>query len=200
MREVVDDGDAVDFVADFETTFDAFESGKGGLDYLFGDALACGKSGRRGGIERVVLAGKMHFEFRPERVVMPHFPAGTAVFMAKIAHLPVGLSAEAIALYAAKCAADAFGDIGAAVVGDQESAARHEIDEAFERDFDCLEVSVDVRVIKLDVGENKRVWKIVKEFRALVEEGGVVFIAFDDEYARGAKLKAGAEIFCDATD
>ena len=66
--------------------------------------------------------------------------------------------------------------------------------------LDGVEIGVDVGVIELDVGEDERVRKVVEELRALVEEGGVVLVAFDDEGARGAQLKAGAEVFRDAAD
>ena len=55
-------------------------------------------------------------------------------------------------------------------------------------------------MVELDVGEDERVGKVVQELRAFVEEGGVVLVAFDDEGARGAQLKAGAEVFRDAAD
>ncbi len=111
-----------------------------------------------------------------------------------------GVGGESVALDAAERAGYAFGDVGAAVVGDDEAAARNEIDEALESDLDGFEIGVDVGVIELDVGEDERVGKVVEELWALVEEGGVVFVAFDDEGARGAELKAGAEVLRYATD
>jgi hypothetical protein len=139
-------------------------------------------------------------EIGPERAVVPDFPAGEAVFVAQIADAPVGGVGKAVALDAAEGAAHAFGDVGAAVVGDDEAAARNQIDEALEGGLDGFEVGVDVGVVELDVGEDERVGKVVEELGALVEEGGVVLVAFDDEGARGAKLEAGAEVFRDAAD
>ncbi len=75
VGEVVDDGDAVDFGADFEAALDALEGGESGDDGLLGDALAGSKGGGGGGVERVVLAGELHFEFSPERAVVPDLPA-----------------------------------------------------------------------------------------------------------------------------
>ena len=109
-------------------------------------------------------------------------------------------SGEAVALDAAECAADALGDVGAAIVGDEQAAARDEIDEALECGLHGFEVGVDVGVVEFDVGEDERVRKVVEKLGALVEEGGIVFVALDDEGARGAKLKAGAEVFCNAAD
>ena len=123
-----------------------------------------------------------------------------AVVVAQIADLPVGGIAESVAFDGAEGAADAFGDVGAAVVGDDEAAARNEIDETLEGGLDGFEIGVDVGVVELDVSEDERVRKVVEELGALVEEGGVVLVAFDDEGARGAELEAGAEVFSDAAD
>ena len=40
----------------------------------------------------------------------------------------------------------------------------------------------------------------MEKLGALVEEGRVVFVAFDDKGASGAELKAGGKILCHATD
>ena len=40
----------------------------------------------------------------------------------------------------------------------------------------------------------------MEEFRAFVEEGGVVFVAFENEMFAFTEMKAGAEIFGDAAD
>ena len=129
-----------------------------------------------------------------------NFPAHAAGFVAEIADAPVGRIGESVALDAAEGAAHAFGHVWAAVVGDDEAAARNEIDEALEGGFDGFEVGVDVGVVELDVGEDERVGKVVEKLGALVEEGGVVLVAFEDEVARGTELKARAEIFRDAAD
>ena len=59
----------------------------------------------------------------------------------------------------------------------------------------AFEIGVDVGVVELDVREDERVRKVVEEFGAFVEEGGVVLVAFDDEVARGAELEAGSRSF-----
>lgn len=47
--------------------------------------------------------------------------------------------------------------------------------------FDFLEVFVDVAVVEFEGGDDGDVGLVVEEFCAFVEEGGVVFVAFDDE-------------------
>ena len=67
MGEVLDEGDAADFGADFKPALDAFEGGEGLDDGFFADALAGGKRGGGGGVERVVLAGEVASRTRPMR-------------------------------------------------------------------------------------------------------------------------------------
>ena len=55
-------------------------------------------------------------------------------------------------------------------------------------------------MIELHVSEDQRIGKVVQELRTLVEEGRVVLVALDDERARGAQLKAGAEVLRHAAD
>ena len=55
-------------------------------------------------------------------------------------------------------------------------------------------------MIELDRGENDGVGKVVEKFRSLVEEGGVVLVAFKDEVLTLAEMKARSEIFGDASD
>ena len=200
MGEVFDDGDAGDFGAHFEAALHALEGLESGLNCFLADALPEGQRGGGGCVQRVVFAGQVHLELGPQRAAVPDFPAREAVFVAQIPDAPVGAVGEAVTLDAAERVRDAFGDILAAVVGDDEAAARNEIDEALEGGLHGVEIGVDVGVVELDVGEDERVGKVVQELRTLVEEGGVVFVAFDDEGARGAQLKAGAEVFCNAAD
>src|SRR5215469_16898164 len=131
---------------------------------------------------------------------MPYLPAGLAVAVPQVANLPVGLWLEAVAFDTAEGFADAFGHIVAAIEGDEQAAARHEIDEALEGSLDGAEVCVDVGVVELNVSEDQRVREVVQELRTLVEEGGVVLVALDDEGPRGAELKAGSEVLSYAAD
>jgi len=55
-------------------------------------------------------------------------------------------------------------------------------------------------VIELDRSENHRIGEVVHEFRSLVEEGRVIFIAFQDEVLALAKIEARAKVFGNAAD
>jgi len=136
----------------------------------------------------------------PKLSVVPNLPSGLAVGVAQVAKLPVGFRLEAVAFDAAKCFGDAFGHVFATIEGNEQTAPWHQIHEALECDLDRFEIGIDVRVIELNVCEDQRVRKVVLKLRAFIEEGRIVFVAFDDECARGAKLEAGAEIFCNTAD
>ena len=76
----------------------------------------------------------------------------------------------------------AFGGLpDGAIEGNDASAARDQVHQALECRLDGIEVFVDVGMIEFDRGENDGVRKVVQELRSLVEEGGVVLVAFEDE-------------------
>ncbi len=107
---------------------------------------------------------------------------------------------ESVTFNGTEGVADTFGDVGSGIEGDDAAAARDEIHEALERGLHGVQIAVDVGVVELDVGEDERVGKVVHELGTLIEEGGVVLVAFEDEGAAIAELEAGAEVFGDASD
>ena len=73
----------------------------------------CGsEGGGGGGVEGVVLAGEVHFEFRPWRAGAENFPVHAAGLIAEIADPPVGGVSKSVALDAAEGAAHTLGDVG----------------------------------------------------------------------------------------
>ena len=94
---------------------------------------------------------------------------------------------DAVALHWAECLAQAAfqaGTLGGgrrAIEGDNPAAPRNQIHQALKRSFDRVEIFVNVGVIELDRGQDDGVGKVVQELRPLIEEGGVVLVAFQDE-------------------
>ena len=68
-----------------------------------------------------------------------------------------------------------------AAVDDQPSFRRHGANQMMELRLDRREVGKDVGVIELEIVEDRGARTIVDEFRPLVEECGVVLVAFDHE-------------------
>ncbi len=55
-------------------------------------------------------------------------------------------------------------------------------------------------MVEFNRSENDRVGEVVQKFRALIEERGVVFVAFKNKVFAISQLKAAAEILGDAAN
>lgn len=111
VGEVVDDGDAVNFGADFKPAANAAEAGEGFDDGRSRHSQAGSEGCCGGGVEGVVFAGHGEGEFRPGLTVVENAPVAGAVCEAQIGETPSGVSAEAVALTRAEGSADALGDV-----------------------------------------------------------------------------------------
>src|ERR1044071_2607203 len=86
-------------------------------------------------------------------------------------------------------------------VCDDESVAWYEVYEALKRQLDLVQRVKNIRVIELDIVNNERRRQVMEKFRALIEKGSVVFIAFEhNELAFGARLISLSKIFRNATN
>ena len=74
MREVVDDGDAVDLRLHFEAALYALECLQRGGDRFFRNAAGCCQRGRRGRVPDVVFTGQRKFEVSPCSAVVQNCP------------------------------------------------------------------------------------------------------------------------------
>ena len=110
---------------------------------------------------------QIHIEMGPGEARAENFPVHAAGFIAEILNAPVCGISESIPLDRAERVAHTLGHVGAAFVGNNESAARDEIDEALEGGLDGFEVGVNVGVVKLDVRQDERGGKVVEEFGPL---------------------------------
>ncbi len=128
-------------------------------------------------------------------------PAGGGAFLAEIHGAPVRVFEKAVALDLAEGTGRALGNVLACIERHETAAARYEIHHALECSLHGFEVGVDVGVVELDVCQDCGIRKVVQELWALVEEGGVVLVAFENERPRAVlHMEAAAEVFCDATD
>src|SRR5581483_4040443 len=83
---------------------------------------------------------------------------------------------------------------------DDPSAPGHKVHETPEGGLDRIEVAINIGMVEFDRGQGGSVRKVMQELRPLVEEGGVIFVALEEEVRAAAELKAGPEIFRDAAD
>jgi hypothetical protein len=90
--------------------------------------------------------------------------------------------------------------VGVLVAGDQQAARRQPVHQAPEGALHVREVPVDVGVVELDVREHRGNGPVVQELRPLVEEGGVVLVALDDDPAAVSQPVVALEVLQDAAD
>ena len=95
--------------------------------------------------------------------------------------MPRGQTAGSVTFDWAKCTSQASVNAFAFLEGNDSPASGDEVYQAFEGGLNCVEVFVDVGMVEFHRGEDDGVWKIVEKLGALVEEGGVVLAAFEDE-------------------
>ena len=90
-------------------------------------------------------------------------------------------------------------DVGVVAVGDDRAVARDDADDMREGAQDVVEVAEDVGMVELAVIDGEHVRQVLDELAALVEEGRVVFVAFDDEgAARPARMGRIRQVARDA--
>src|SRR5437870_13614386 len=87
-----------------------------------------------------------------------------------------------------------FADRLTVPTGDQLSLARHQSHQATKRELHGVEIFVDVRMIEFNVIDDCDLRQVMHELRALIEVGGVVFVAFNDEVIAAGDAKTHAKI------
>src|SRR5205809_4294576 len=98
-----------------------------------------------------------------------------------VVRAPSGVTIETKGFHAAECSRRKLPDQIRIPSGYELSAPGNKIDQPTECELHCIDVTIDIGVIELDVVEDYSVGQIVHEFRTLIEIRGVVFIAFDYE-------------------
>src|SRR5439155_12385037 len=85
-------------------------------------------------------------------------------------------------------------------ISQRQAIARNQADEMLEGGFDGFQVFEDVGVIEFEVADDRNFRAVMDELAAFVEEGGVIFVAFDDEPFAVSEPGALAEIVRNAAD
>ncbi len=108
--------------------------------------------------------------------------------------------ADAVTDHLAGCAVERVADVLVVERRDDRPVRRHRADAGAERLLHVIEVAVDVGVVEFDGAEQQRLCVVVPELRRLVEEGGVVLVAFDYEVRSAALAERPVEVERDAAD
>ena len=85
-------------------------------------------------------------------------------------------------------------------IDEHQPVARHQIQEAPERQQNGVQVVKDVRMIELDIVHDRALRQVVEKLRALVEIGRVVLVTLDHEKVRMRESRPGFEVFRHAAD
>ena len=101
--------------------------------------------------------------------------------MPQIRQPPMRIRLKSVPLHRAERPRHALAHVLAAVERHQPPAPRNQVHQPLERRLHRRQVRVDVRVVELHMGQDRRVGKVVQELRPLVEERRVVLVAFEDE-------------------
>src|SRR6185503_2485580 len=91
-------------------------------------------------------------------------------------------------------------DVWTIPTGDQSAVFGYEIHKSTKRQFHCVEIFINVRVIEFDVVYDRELGQVVHELRTFVEVSGVVFVGFDEEVIAVRDAKTRAEVLRYTTD
>ncbi len=72
-------------------------------------------------------------------------------------------------------------EICVVAIGEQQTVARNQIDEAFELKLDCRQILKNIGMIEFDVVDDRDFRQVMNELAALIKKRGVVFVSFDDK-------------------
>ncbi len=198
VGEVVDHRHAALDAADLLAPLHSPEGLEPGRDLLEGQAEP---RRRRGHPERILhVVRPAHGEpHRPEVPAAAHEPEpGPVRAQREPASLPVGRPLHRVGLDRAPGPA---GDSHHALpggAGGQEAVLRHQVHEALEGALVVRLVPVDVGVVQLARGEDRRARPVVQELGPLVEVGRVVLVPLDHEGLAPAQPEVGVEVAGDA--
>ena len=203
MGKIVDDENVVDLSFHIHSTFDALKGCESGSERVVANAASLRDDESGEGIENIVAAGGGKRKFAVEIALEVNAKMHLVVDDGDIAGDPIVFGLETVS----DDGAEGFlGDLARGFAGgsvapdDDAAAARNEIDEALEGELIDVEVGVDVGMVELDGGDDEVIGLVVEEFCGFVPIGGIVFVAFENEFGTAGEAVALAEIFGDTAD
>src|SRR5262249_37072866 len=99
-----------------------------------------------------------------------------------------------------KSASETLIHVRVAIPGNDLAFARNKVDHTLESDQDRIQVFVNIGVVEFHRGQNHCLRKIMEEFGALIEEGSIVFVAFQNEMFPLLQGEATAKVFGDTSN
>ena len=183
VREVVDHGDAARLSAQLLPALHSAEGAEARRDLLRSQAEGAARREHAEGVLHVVPPGGRKRDAELARTAEGNFERGARGTERDATRRPVRLRAvlRAVALHAAARERGEPLPVWEGGAGCGVTAGRHQRVEFLERALVVRSVAVDVRVIEFGAGDDRCARPVVQELGPLVEVGGVVLVAFEDE-------------------
>ena len=179
MPEIVDHFYAARFAAHFLPPRDALKTLERLADLLERNAVETRRGNRHGGVAHVELAHERQLEF-----IVAQRKSGTIRRVGHVRNFPRAIWRHPHFLDLRHQGLHLPRDVDAirvVAVQQDHPVLRHDVEQPPEAKLDLIEVVEDIRVIELDVVHDQQFRQVMDELRALIEKGGVVFVAFDHE-------------------
>src|SRR5271167_2981375 len=106
-----------------------------------------------------------------------HLPASLCLIMQQLGDVPIRVGMEPVSLDLAEGLCNTLPNILAAIERHNPSTPGNQVNKAFERSLDSIQVRINVSMIKFHMRQNRRIRKVMQKLRSLVEERRVVLIA-----------------------
>ena len=150
-------------------------------DLLGAQANVRGHSNGSQGVPHVVRAKQWHLESAERYPPPPDAETSRFDVTLEVVGLPVGVVTQSKRFDTRACRVSQQESSGTIGTKQEEPTPGNEVHEASKCERDGIQVGVDVRVIELDVVDDRQVRQVLEKLRGLVEKRAVVLVALDDE-------------------
>src|SRR5260370_25755291 len=204
MRKAVDDRYAVDLSFHFQPPLHAAKCFERLRNHVFRNVIIRRERRSCRRIPDVVFATQRKFEIRPRFSIAQHRPGSSIFAQPNLCDLPDRAIRSTVTLNWKEgfldTVVETFTRGIARIKCNNPPASRNQVHQSLEGRFDRVEIFIDIRVVEFDRSKNQGIRKVVQKLWTLIEECGVILVAFENKVLAFAQPKTPAEIFRDTTD
>ncbi len=181
MRKIINHRNSSNLSANLQTPLYALERRQTLDNRLNRNSLSRSQSSSSSSIQRIVFAG--HRKRKPSKVntAAQQSPTRARAFLPHLNSVPIRIGIKSISFHPAKRLRRTLRNVRTAIKSHQSTSSRNQVHHPLERCLHSLQVRIDIGMVKLHVGQNCRVRKVVQKLRPFIEEGRVVFVALQNE-------------------
>src|SRR5438477_47051 len=176
MAEIIDDGDPAADPANLHSTFNALEGVKRRLNLRIFQTAMFGAGNDGQGVAHIEFAEKVEPKFEAGNFELRR--GGSQVHIER-AHR-IGF-AKAKTLHRTMRDVQQRSNIWIVAVGQQETIAGNQVDQALKGSLDRGQIFENVGMIKFQIVDDGNLRQVMDELAALIEKGGIVFVPFNDK-------------------